>query len=112
MRPQVRTRRSMERRGGRDSGKSVNGAMFGVVTRHICALGANRAQLPNRAGSLHLRRYLYSPPPANGGCEGGRTVKNGKKGCKPADGRPENVDKLRIRNAVRIPWGERAVFSA
>ena len=26
---------SMERRGGRDSGKSVNGAMFGVVTRHF-----------------------------------------------------------------------------
>ena len=27
--PHVRTRPSMERRGGRDSGKSVNGAMFG-----------------------------------------------------------------------------------
>ena len=102
----------MERRGGRDSGKSVNGAMFGVVGADHGLQGQFCAQLPNRAGSLHLRRYLYSPPPANGGCEGGRTVKNGKKGCKPADGRPENVDKLRIRNAVRIPWGERAVFSA
>ena len=64
------------------------------------------------SGSAFCAHFARPQSTANGGCEGGWTVKNGKKGCKPADGRPENVDKLRIRNAVRIPWGERAVFSA
>ena len=82
MRPHVRTRRSMERRGGRDSGKSVNGAMFGVVTRHICALGANRAQLPNRAGLLRPDHRFYSPPPSRGACQGDGSAKNSENGTK------------------------------
>ena len=61
--PHVRTRPSMERRGGRDSGKSVNGAMFGVVAREHEKFGPNRAEHPNRAGLLRLRRCLYRRRP-------------------------------------------------
>eukprot|EP00964_Phaeocystis_antarctica_P042019 scaffold24067_cov29-Phaeocystis_antarctica.AAC.1 len=54
----------MERRGGRDSGKSVNGAMFGVVAREHEQFGPNRAGHPNRAGLLRLRRCLNRRRPS------------------------------------------------
>lgn len=43
LRPHVRTRRSTERGGGRDSGKSAQLAMFGVTARGHLRLRRNRA---------------------------------------------------------------------
>ena len=43
LRPHVRTRRSTERGGGRDSGKSAQLAMFGVTARGHLRLRPNRA---------------------------------------------------------------------
>jgi len=78
----------------------VNGAMFGVVARERFFFCPNcKLRTAPRTGRVHSTTdhaiYLYSPPPAKGACEGGRTVKNEKNGANqlPADGRSEtNAD--------------------
>ena len=81
MRPHVRTRRSMERRGGRDSGKSVNGAMFGVVTRHFvfCAQTAHSS----RTGRVHSTSdaICTARRPRMAGVRGAGPSKTGKRGA-------------------------------
>ena len=81
MRPHVRTRRSMERRGGRDSGKSVNGAMFGVVTRHICVLAQTAHS--SRTGRVHSTSAAICTArrPRMAGVRGARPSKTAKRGA-------------------------------
>ena len=81
MRPHVRTRRSMERRGGRDSGKSVNGAMFGVVTRHICAWAQTAHS--SRTGRVHSTSdaICTARRPRMAGVRGAGPSKTGKRGA-------------------------------
>ena len=82
MRPPVRTRRSMERRGGRDSGKSVNGAMFGVVTRHF-VVWAQTAH-SSRTGRVHSTSdaICTARRPRMAGVRGAGPSKTGKRGAK------------------------------
>ena len=87
LRPHVRTRRSTERGGGRDSGKSAQLAMFGLTARGHLAPRANRAQ-PSKPGCLlRIPKRLCRSQPSVRACQGGASVQNKKKGCKPADGR-------------------------
>ena len=81
MRPHVRTRRSMERRGGRDSGKSVNGAMFGVVTRHICVWAQTAHS--SRTGRVHSTSdaICTARRPRMAGVRGAGPSKTGKRGA-------------------------------
>ena len=82
MRPHVRTWRSMERRGGRDSGKSVNGAMFGVVTRHF-VVWAQTAH-SSRTGRVHSTSdaICTARRPRMAGVRGAGPSKTGKRGAK------------------------------
>ena len=81
MRPQVRTRRSMERRGGRDSGKSVNGAMFGVVTRHFVFWPQTAHS--SRTGRVHSTSdaICTARRPRMAGVRGARPSKTAKRGA-------------------------------
>ena len=87
LRPHVRTRRSTERGGGRDSGKSAQLAMFGVTAAGYFRIRPNRAQPSNRVCFLYNRKRLYRSPPSVRACQGGGSVQNKKRGCKTADGR-------------------------
>jgi hypothetical protein len=82
LRPHVRTWRSMERRGGRDSGKSVNGAMFGVVTRHF-VVWAQTAH-SSRTGRVHSTSdaICTARRPRMAGVRGAGPSKTGKRGAK------------------------------
>jgi hypothetical protein len=97
-RPHVRTRRSTERGGGRDSGKSAQLAMFGVTAAGYFRIRPNRAQPSNRVCFLYNRKRLYRSPPSVRACQGGGSVQNKQKGCKPADGDLQNLYKLQIRD--------------
>ena len=81
MRPHVRTRRSMERRGGRDSGKSVNGAMFGVVTRHFVFWPQTAHS--SRTGRVHSTSdaICTARRPRMAGVRGARPSKTAKRGA-------------------------------
>jgi len=81
LRPHVRTRRSMERRGGRDSGKSVNGAMFGVVTRHFVFWPQTAHS--SRTGRVHSTSdaICTARRPRMAGVRGAGPSKTGKRGA-------------------------------
>ena len=98
LRPRVRTRRSTERGGGRDSGKSAQLAMFGLTARGCFRIRSNRAEPSNRVCFLYNRKRLYRSPPSVRACQGGGSVQNKQKGCKPADGDFQNLYKLQIRH--------------
>ena len=98
LRPHVRTRRSTERGGGRDSGKSAQLAMFRMTARGYFRIRPNRAQPSKRASFLRNRKRLYRSPPSVRACQGGGSVQNKQKGCKPADGDFQNLYKLQIRD--------------
>ena len=98
LRPHVRTRRSTERGGGRDSGKSAQLAMFGVTAAGYFRIRPNRAQPSNRVCFLYNRKRLYRSPPSVRACQGGGSVQNKQKGCKTADGDFQNLYKLQIRD--------------
>jgi len=87
LRPRVRTRRSTERGGGRDSGKSAQLAMFGLTARGQLDVSAKCEYPSKRACFLRIRKRLYRSQPSVRACQGGASVQNKKKGCKPADGR-------------------------